>query len=138
MSNEAQQANNAFGIPDQVVAPGEGTKVERDAFGLRKQYKKLTIYEDRAPGAESICKLGINGRVVKVQRGKPVILSVDYVGVLDAAVEAVLVQGEGEIITRPALRFPYQIHGDATEAEYKAFQEAMRKEQAARALQAAA
>jgi hypothetical protein len=137
MTNEAQQANNPFGIPDTVAAPA-APKEELDAFGLRKKYVKISIYEDNSPGAEAVCKVGINGRVFLMKRGVEHIVPVAVKEVLDQAIQNVLVKGEGQLITRAAKRFPYQWHGDATEAEYRTYQEQMRKEQEARSLQATA
>jgi len=137
MTSEAQQANNPFGIPDEAAVPAAPVE-ELDAFGLRKKYVKISIYDDHAKGAESVCKVGINGRVFLMKRGVLHIVPTAVREVLDQAVENVLVQGEGQVITRPAMRFPYQFHGDATEAEYIAYQAQMRKEQYARAQAVAA
>ena len=45
---------------------------------------------------------------------------------LKNAVEDITLQGEGGLITRPALRFPYQILGPASEEEYQAFKAKMK------------
>lgn len=140
MTNEAQ-ANDAFGIPDEVAAPGEGkTKgdVERDAFGFPKKYFKIEVYADRSKGAEQVVKVGVNGRAFLIKRGELVIVPSVVVDNLNNAIQEVTTQFEGGLETRPAHRFPFQMHGEATEAEYIAYQQKMRKGQAARAQAAAA
>lgn len=132
MSDSSTSVNAAFAVP------ADATEPPRDAFGFRKQYFKIHVYEGREKGAESICKVGVNGRAFLMKRGTDVIVPSVVVEALNHAVQEVTVQGEGQLITRPALRYPFQVKGEATEQEYIEFQKKMRGAREAQAQAVAA
>jgi len=108
--------------------PSEGTG-PMDSQGFPKKYVRLEIFVGRDAQDLSYVPLGINGYVVKVTRGKEVILpSIFVTECLAHAIEEITTQSEGGLVTRPSLRFPYAVKGEATEAEYLEFREKMREQ----------
>lgn len=94
-----------------------------DSQGFPKEYVHLEIFPGREKHDLSYVPLGIGGYALRVQRGVSVIVPKIFVDeCLAHAVEEVTTQSEGGLVTRPALRFPYQVKGTASEAEYLAQQ----------------
>jgi hypothetical protein len=113
-----------------LIASGAGEPAEAlqdlDSQGFEKVYVKLNIAPGQRVDDPTHVPLGINGYVVKVERGVDVIIHKAFADVLKNAVEDITLKGDGGLITRPALRFPYQILGPATEDEYQAFKAKMK------------
>ena len=113
-----------------LIASGAGEPVEApqdlDSQGFEKVYVKLNIAPGQRVDDPARVPLGINGYVIRVERGVDVIVHKAFADVLKNAVEDITLQGEGGLITRPALRFPYQILGPASEDEYQAFKAKMK------------
>jgi hypothetical protein len=101
-----------------------------DSSGFAKVYDFVEIFESQNPEDATYVPLGIGGFTIRVPRGKKVILPHAFVeDCLALAFEARLVKlPTGGYSLRPNHRFPYRVHGPATEAEYKAFM-AEQKEQ---------
>jgi len=135
------EANASFGLPltaeEQIVelraklkaaeeklaaiVPASEPVQNLDSQGFPKEYVRLQIFQGGEKGALTHVPIGIRGYVVNVERGKEVVIHKAFADVLKDAVEDVTVQSEGGLITRPSHRFPFQILGPATEAEYLAF-----------------
>ena len=113
--------------PDTGAAPNEG-KGPIDSQGFPKKYVKLTIAESSNPEDLMYVPLAIEGYAIKVTRGKMVILPTVFEEILAHAIQEVTVRSEGGLSTRPALRFPYNVHGPATEEEFLTFRAKMREE----------
>lgn len=114
---------------DLSAPDGEGTG-PIDSQGFPKDYVRVVIFPGQNAQDLSYVPLAIGGYAVKVTRGKEVILPRVFVEVLEHAVEEITTQAEGGLITRPSLRFPFQVRGPASEDEYKAFQAQMRAQAA--------
>lgn len=97
-----------------------------DSQGFPKEYVRLHIFKGSRPDDLSRVPIGIRGYVINVERGKDVIIHKAFADVLKDAIEDVTISGEGGLVTRPAHRFPFQILGTASEAEYKAFHAEMK------------
>lgn len=110
------------GIADADAPPGEGTGPV-DAQGFPEDYVRVEIFQGRDKQDLSYVPLGIGGYVLKVTRGREVIIpSVFVTECLEHAIEEITMQSEGGLVTRPALRFPYQVRGKATKEEFLAQQ----------------
>lgn len=117
-----------------AIAPVEpDAPVDLDSQGFPKEYVRLHIFKGQRPDDLAYVPIGIRGFVVKVTRGEDVIIHKAFADVLKDAIEDVTVSGEGGLTTRPAHRFPFQIKGTATEAEYHAFHAKMKAGASARA-----
>ena len=92
-----------------------------DSQGFKREYVKLRIFQGSRKDDIQRVPLGIGGYVVQVERGPEVVIHKQFAMVLQDAVEDITISGENELITQPAHRFPFQIIGPATEAEYLAF-----------------
>ena len=94
-----------------------------DSSGFAKVYEWVEIFESQNPQDLTYVPLGIGGFTIRVPRGKKVVLPHAFVeDCLALAFEARLVKlPDGGYSLRPNHRFPYRIHGPATEAEYKTF-----------------
>lgn len=143
--------NEEFGLPPVEASPADeiaelkrqlaesnaklaaATKVEPgpdlDSMRFPRKYVHLEIAVGRNADDMSYVSVGINGHVWRIQRGVKVVVHEVAAKVLDQAVENVTVSGDGGLITRPALRFPYT-SSPATEAEYLAYQAEMRDQKA--------
>ena len=120
----AVQAPAAQAIPTQGAAPRysvDDKDIPRDHRGLRKQYFKVKVYKGQSKNDQSYVKLGVNGYGIMVTRGVDAILPVDFIHVLDHALEAVVVQSEGGLICEDTHRFPFEVKGEVSEADYLAF-----------------
>lgn len=141
------EANTTFGLPptleeqvealkkqlaeanQKLVAAGVGGDApvqDLDSQGFPKEYVKLRIFQGSRPDDLKRVPIGIRGYVVEVDRGPVVVIHRAFAEVLEHAIEDVTVSGEGGLVTRPAHRFPFQILGPATEAEYLAFHASMK------------
>lgn len=118
---EAEAKIRAAGGPESDPAEGTGPL---DSQGFPKEYVRIEIDAGRDKQDLSYVPLAIGGYAIKVNRGVEVILPTVFEAVLKNAVEEITVQSEGGLITRPSRRFPYQVRGTATEAEFLAFREA--------------
>lgn len=107
-----------------------------DSQGFPKEYVRLQIFKGSRPDDLAYVPIGIRGFVVKVERGVEVVIHRAFADVLKDAIEDVTVSGEGGLVTRPAHRFPFQILGPATEADYQAFHAKMRAGASAAAVRA--
>jgi len=130
---EAQQVNEAFGIPADIEVkfrePEKTSKPDLDPHGFPKKYFRITVYEGQGKHALAYVTPQVNGYAWKIQRGKEVIVPSVVVEALEHAVAEQTIQTKDKgLIMRPYKRFPFQIHGEATEAEYKEFQKKMREE----------
>jgi len=106
------------------VISGEEVELPTDTRGLPEDYDKVEIFRGQNKQDLSYVPLSLNGLVIKVPRGREVILPHAFVvDCLDLAVEDITVQSQGGYTTRPAHSFPYSFKGKATPEEYKAFQE---------------
>lgn len=93
-----------------------------DSSGFPAEYVKVTIFKGQGKHDLSYVPLGINGFCIKAPRGIQIILPKIFVDeCLEHAIEEVTEQSQGGLITRPVHRFPYNLHGVATKAEYQAF-----------------
>jgi hypothetical protein len=125
-----------------LIAAGLGANADAepaqnlDSQGFAKEYVKLRIFKGSRKDDLQRVPLGIRGFVVQVERGPEVIIHKVFAEVLEQAIEDVTISGDNELITRPAHRFPYQIIGTATEAEYLAFQASMKAGASAAAVRA--
>jgi hypothetical protein len=123
------EANAKLLVKDADVAEAAEGTGPMDSQGFPKKYLKLEIFAGRDAQDLNYVPLGINGYVVKVTRGKEVILpSVFVTECLALCVEDITTQSEGGLVTRPSLRFPYTVRGEATEAEYQEFRAKMREQ----------
>lgn len=94
-----------------------------DTQGLPAVYDKVKIFRGVSKHDLSYVPLGLNGLMFKVPRDEVVILPrVVIQGCLEHAVETILVPTENGYVMRSAHRFPFQTLGEATPAEYHAFQ----------------
>lgn len=131
MSNNdqsAQQSNTPFNIPDAPPPPEEF-----DVRGFRKKYVHLEVFKGNGKQDLSYVPVSVNGYSWRIERGAKVIVPTAVVEALRNAVTDVTIQSEGGLITRPAPRFPFQVSGPATEAEYLAFCAKMRADTPAKA-----
>lgn len=117
----AVEAERALSAQVEAVAP-------MDAQGFPEEYVKIEIYPGRDKQDLGYVPVGINGYVLKIMRGKEVIIPKVFELALKDAVEEITIQSEGGLITRPALRFPYAMKGPATKEEYQTFRAKMRAE----------
>lgn len=92
-----------------------------DVFGFPKEYFKIQIFKGQSKADLGYVAVSVNGYAWKLARGMPLIVHSVVVDALNAAITESVVQHEGGLITTPVHRFPYQIFGGATEAEYIAF-----------------
>ncbi len=104
----------------ELVPPSEGTG-DTDSQGFPKQYVKLVVFAGQNKTDLQYITPSINGYALKIPRGPVVIVPEVFAQVLDHAVEEVTTKSQGGLETRPAHRFPFNVIGPATEAEYKAF-----------------
>lgn len=108
-----------------------------DTSGFPAEYVWVTVFKGRDKNDLEYVPLGIDGYIIKVPRGDKVCLPRVFVDeCLEHAVEEITVRSQGGLITRPAHRFPYTVHGVATAEEYRQFQ-VEQKAKAAFQLQAA-
>lgn len=115
----------------ELTAAEEGTGAA-EGQGFPKKYVRLVVFKGNARSDQEFVKIGVNGYAWKIARGPEVVVPTVVANALHDAVQDVTVQSEGGLITRPALRFPYQVVGEASEKEYRDFVETSR--QAARPL----
>ena len=107
----------------------EATKqLPMDAHGFPKKYFKINVYKGQGKHDLQRVPVGVNGYVWQLERGVDVIVPSVVVDGLNEAITEVTIESHGGLVTRPAHRFPYQLLGEATEAEYKAFVEANREQ----------
>ena len=113
---EARAAKN-----DELLRPL--VDLPTDSSGFAKVYDWLEIFESQNPQDLAYVPLGIGGFTIKVPRGKKVVLPHAFIeDCLALAFEARLVKlPTGGYILRPNHRFPYRVHGPATETEYQTF-----------------
>lgn len=124
----AAEAETALAAADAKAAPdAEGTG-SLDSQGFPAEYCRIEIYPGREKHDLGYVPLGINGYVLKIARGREVIIPKVFVKMLEQAVEEITIQSEGGLVTRPAQRFPFSVKGDASVAEYQAFRDKMRAE----------
>lgn len=96
----------------------------KDTSGWPAEYDRINIFKGPQKFDKAYVELGINGYTIKAPRGTDIILPRVFVTeCLDHAIEEVTTQSQGGLITRPVHRFPYQKLGEASPAEYKAFQD---------------
>ena len=121
---EARAAKNAELTRPTVELP-------TDSSGFAKVYDWLEIFESQNPEDRNFVPLGIGGFTIKVPRGKRVVVPHAFVeDCLALAVEAKLVKlKDGGYSLRPNARFPYRVHGPATEAEYLVFMAEQREQE---------
>ena len=111
---------------DELSAAEAG--IPLDTSGFPEDYDKVTVFKGQGKFDLSYVPLGINGYVIKVPRGVPVILPHAFVAeCLEHAVETQVEQASGGLVLRDTHRFPYQFHGKATTEEYKKFQAQQRE-----------
>lgn len=92
-----------------------------DEQGFPPQYSWVTIFAGRDTQDLPYVPIGVRGYVLKVQRGVKVAIPDVFKHVLENAVEEVTVRAEGGLITRPAHRFAFSVHGPCSPAEYQEF-----------------
>lgn len=94
-----------------------------DSSGFAKVYDFLEIFESQNPQDLTYVPLGIGGFTIKVPRGKKVVVPHAFIeDCLALAFEARLVKlPSGGYSLRPNHRFPYRVHGPATEEQYQTF-----------------
>ena len=125
--SEAQQVNEAFGIPDSIAsAAAEGKNL--DPHGFPKKYFSITVFEGQGKHALSYAPVQVNGYAWRLQRGERVIVPSVVVEALEHAKAEATIQTDAGLVMKPYLRYPFTVHGPATEAEYKEFQKKMRAE----------
>lgn len=151
----AQKQNDAFGIPETVQAPAKQETADQmrariraeveaevraeaavlvepavndtlDSLGFPKKYVRLTVFEGNREHDSPHMTVSVNGYGFLIQRGKEVIVPHAVQVVLEGAVEGVTRQTKDGLSIRPAHRFPFTIHGEATEEEYLAFRNKMK------------
>lgn len=110
----------------ELTAAEEGTGLA-EGQGFPNKYVRLVVFKGNARSDQEFVKLGVNGYAWKIARGTEVVVPSVVANALHDAVQDVTVQSEGGLITRPALRFPYQVIGEATEKEYRAFIDACKQ-----------
>lgn len=91
------------------------------AQGFPEEYVSLTVYKGRDKHDLSYVPVSVNGYAFKIMRGEKVIVPSVVAQTLDHAIEDVTIESEGGLVTRPAHRFPFTVHGSATTEEYRAF-----------------
>lgn len=102
-----------------------------DNQGFPKKYVRLTVFKSQNPEDPEFATPSINGYVVKIHRGDEVVVHECIMKVLANAVETKLIpEPNGGYTLRDAPRFPFSVHGPATEEEYVAFQEKMKAQSA--------
>lgn len=70
--------------------------------------RRIIIHESHDASEPQHVDIGVNGRMIRAQRGVEIELTEDYVGVLRNAVIDKTIQTEDKgIITRPYPRFPF-------------------------------
>ena len=149
------QSNDAFNIPDDVKAPAKQETADQmrariraeveaevraetavlvepaaddniDNLGFPKKYVRLTVFEGNREHDMPHMTVSVNGYGFLIQRGKEVVVPQAVQIVLEGAIEGVTRQTKDGLVIRPAHRFPFTIHGEATEAEYLAFRNKMK------------
>lgn len=106
-------------------APANEGVGSADAQGFPRKYVRLQVFRSQNPQDSAYVTPGINGYVIRIERGKDVIVPSVFAEVLEHCIEEVTTQSEGGLVTRPSHRFPFSVLGEATEAEYLAFQTKM-------------
>ena len=96
-----------------------------ESHGFPERYVRLIISRGGQKHDLSYVPVGVNGYMWQIERGREVIVPDVVVNALNHAVTEVAVQTEGGLITRPSHRFPFQVIGSATKAEYQEFREKM-------------
>lgn len=125
---EAREQRNAVLREEAIEQTGGGEGVgDLSAQGFPNKYHKLQIFKGSDKKDLSYVPISVNGYAIKVPRGRVVILPSVFTDTLNNAVTEVTTKSEGGYETEPAHRFPFQLIGEATEAEYKAFLAAERK-----------
>ena len=104
-----------------------------DAQGFAPEYSRIVISPGQNKTDQDFVPLGINGYIIKVPRGKEVIIPTCFITeCLERAVEEATVSSNQGYITRPNHRFHWQVKGTATAEEYETFrkgqQELMRRD----------
>ena len=107
----------------ELVPPTEGSG-DSDAQGFPKQYVKMVVFAGQNKDDLQYITPQVNGYALKIPRGPVVIVPSVVAECLDHAIEEVTTKSQGGLETRPAHRFPFNVIGPATEAEYKAFRAA--------------
>jgi len=111
---------------------GDEVDLPTDTRGFPLDYDKIEIFRGQNKQDLPYVPLSLGGLVIKVPRGREVIVPHAFVeDCLALCVEDITIQSQGGYVTRPVQRFPYSVKGKATPEEYKAFQE-REKEQALR------
>lgn len=115
-----------------------------DTDGFPEEYDAIEVYRGRDKHDLSYVPLGLDGFVIKVPRGREVVLPHVFVTeCLDQAIESITepaIDARGNlagITIRPAHRFPYAFRRKATKAEYQAFMATQRELQSRQMAQAA-
>lgn len=106
------------------VISGDEVELPTDTSGFPDDFDKIEIYRGQNKQDLPYVPLSLNGLVIKVPRGREVILPHAFVvDCLDLCIEDVTVVSQGGYTTRPSHCFPYAFKGKATREEYLAFQE---------------
>ena len=120
------------------VISGDEVELPTDTRGMPDDYDWVEIFRGQSKQDLPYVPLSLGGLVIKVPRGRKVILPHAFVeDCLDLCVEDVTVVSQGGYTTRPSHCYPYSFKGKATREEYTAFQE-REKAQAQRELAVAA
>jgi len=111
----------AIGNVEILVAPREESAPAEPANG-RRRYWKLQFHEKTDPNATDKVELTHNGDTLIWERGIPVIVPETHRHVADCAVHNIYKQvpGEDRKVESVVRTYPYQLFGEATEAEYLA------------------
>lgn len=98
-----------------------------DNQGFPKKYVKIEVFKSQNPEDPEFATPSIGGYVVNIRRGEKVVVHECIMKVLADAVETKLIpELNGGYTLRDAPRFPFSVHGPATEEEYLAFQAKMK------------
>jgi hypothetical protein len=111
----AQQAQRA--IAAQALPETETT----DWRGFPKKYTRIIVHEGAGVNDLTYAPVSVNGHAVCIVRGAEIVINDVYIEALRQAVEDRPVKTEGGLVCRPVRRYPFDVLGPATEAEYIAF-----------------
>ncbi|MBU4459119.1 MAG: hypothetical protein KJ579_01020 [Verrucomicrobia bacterium] len=116
---------DAPGGPTQEGTPqasGETPK-QTDALPPDRIYKRVTFQQKQSESEQDNVELWLNGSAMVFKRGEPVITTLAHLEVADHTTRPIHVvrAGMGRKVVAHTKMFPYQVHGDATEADYVAF-----------------
>ena len=115
---EQEEVDDTVNLVADYSLPSSVIKNTTDKKPLKPGYARIVIHKDPTPGhANSAVPLGLNGTFLLVPRGVAVDVPLEFIGVLQDAVQTTITQKSeptpsnpaGEIIEQDILSYPFQV-----------------------------